>query len=150
MKGQHLRPMRERFDAAVSAHKQHQTAPSGPLTLALDLQTISQVKFPGDVLERIAFEKCSLNTEALAYVVALSGALDDLKNSIDFRNDLIKEFREKQPMPEKDKVEFYLGAATSGIIDTRFGNNVDALAQSSREDPRGLEGLRKRRPSGKC
>jgi len=128
MKRQHIRSMKLKFDSAVTAHREYQANPVGPFVLSLDLQALSQVKFPGDVLERIAFEKCSLDSEALALVVALSSAIDDLKNSIDLRNDLVVEFREKQPMSEKEKIELYLGAAGSGIIDTRFANNIEALA----------------------
>src|SRR5712671_3734373 len=50
VKRQVVQPMKARYDPAVAAFHAHQ---QGLLELALDLQTVSQVKFPSDALERI-------------------------------------------------------------------------------------------------
>jgi hypothetical protein len=42
--------MKQRHDEAVAAFQAHQ---QGQIKLALDLQVLSQLKFPDDVLERV-------------------------------------------------------------------------------------------------
>lgn len=72
--------MKQRYEKAVAAFQAHQR---GMLDLPLDLQDLSQLKFPDAVLERIVFEKCAVGAKALAAAAALSGAIDDLRNTID-------------------------------------------------------------------
>jgi hypothetical protein len=125
LKRQQTRPMKERYDHAVAAFQGHR---QGLLELHMDLQTLSQLKFPSDVLERIVFEKTAIGEKGLAVTVALSGAIDDLRNSINFRNELISEFREKRDtMTELERITLYVGAPKAGEIDNRFGHNVQAL-----------------------
>jgi hypothetical protein len=121
--------MKERHDQAVAAFQGHQR---GPLELALDLQTISQHKFPEAALEKIVFEKCEAGARALVSVAALSGAIDDLRNSIDYRNGLISEFREQRDkMTELDRIQLYVGAPKAGEVDARFVSNVQALSKQT-------------------
>jgi hypothetical protein len=128
LKRQQIRPMKQRHDEAVAAYHAHQ----GPLELSLDLQTISQLKFPDTPLEKIVFEKCAVGVKALAAVTSLSGAIDDLRNSIDFRNDLISEFREKRAaMTELDRIQLYVGAPRAGEVDARFVTNIRALSHQT-------------------
>ena len=129
LKGLQIRPMKERHDRAVAAFQGHQR---GPLELALDLQTISQHKFPEAALEKIVFEKCEAGARALVSVAALSGAIDDLRNSIDYRNGLISEFREQRDkMTELDRIQLYVGAPKAGEVDARFVSNVQALSKQT-------------------
>jgi hypothetical protein len=77
-----------------------------------------------------AFEKCTVGAKALAAVVALTGVIDSLKNSIDFRNDLISEFRQRRTaMTELDRIQFYVGASKAGEVDSRFVTNIQALSR---------------------
>jgi hypothetical protein len=69
LKRQSIRPRKQRHDEAVIAFFAHQR---GPLEVSLDLQTISQLKFPDATLERIVFEKCAVGVKALAAVTSLS------------------------------------------------------------------------------
>jgi hypothetical protein len=63
-------------------------------------------------------------------VTALSGAIDDLRNSIDYRNRLISEFREQRDkMTELDRIQLYVGAPKAGEVDARFVSNVQALSK---------------------
>jgi len=129
LKGLQIRPMKERHDQAVAAFQGHQR---GPLELALDLQTISQHKFPEAAFEKIVFEKCEAGARALVSVAALSGAIDDLRNSIDYRNGLISEFREQRDkMTELDRIQLYVGAPKAGEVDARFVSNVQALSKQT-------------------
>jgi hypothetical protein len=78
-------------------------------------------------LERIVFEKCSLGHRGLAALVSVKDATDDLKLSIDFRNDLIADFKKHPPATHLEKIAFYVGAYTNESVDLRFGHNLDAL-----------------------
>jgi hypothetical protein len=125
LKFQIVRPMKERYDEAVASYQAHR---KGMLELPLDLQTLSQVKFPGELLEKIVFEKCEIGAKGLAAVVALMGTIDDLRNSIDLRNELISDFRVKNDsMNELQRIQFYVGAPQKGQIDSRFAHNIKAL-----------------------
>jgi hypothetical protein len=128
LKQQQIRPMKERHDEAVAAFQARQR----PLELAIDLETISQIKFPEAALEKIIFEKCTIGARALVSVTALSGAIDDLRNSIDFRNSLISEFREQRnKMTDLDRIQLYVGAPKAGEVDARFVSNVQALSKQT-------------------
>jgi hypothetical protein len=129
LKGQQMRPMKQRYDEAVTAFQKHHT---GLLLLSLDLQEISQLKFPGDVLERIVFEKCAIGEKALAAVVSLSGSIDDLRNAIDFRNGLISEFRKKRSMmSDLERMQLYVGAPQAEQVDNRFAHNMAAMSSQT-------------------
>lgn len=128
MKRQHVRPMKQLYDDVVSIFDAHTENPVGPLMLDLDLRTLSQPSFASDTLERIVFEKCSLGHRGLAAVVSVKDATDDLKFSIDFRNDLIADFKKQLPATEQEKIAFYVGAYTNDAVDLRFGHNLDALS----------------------
>ena len=65
-------------------------------------------------------------------MVALTGAIDDLKNSIDDRNKLISECRVQFPaMQEIERISLYVGAPLRGIVDGRFSQNIDALGKQN-------------------
>jgi hypothetical protein len=128
LKRQHIRPMKELYDNVVSTYDAFTENPVGPLGLDLDLRTLSQPRFASDSLERIAFEKCSLGHRALAAVVSVKDATDDLKFSIDFRNDLIADFKNNPPATHLEKIALYVGAYANDAVDLRFGHNLDALA----------------------
>jgi hypothetical protein len=126
LKRQHLLPMKTKHNEAVAAFQAHER---GELHVALDLETLSQLKFPDDALERIVFEKCAIGEMGLAAVVSLSGAIDDLRNAINFRNELIAHCRENiSKLTELEKIQMYVGAPKNGEIDNRFRHNVQALA----------------------
>jgi hypothetical protein len=127
IKRQHIRPMKEALDAAIAAHAVFAANPIGPLAIQLDLKTLSQTNFPTTALEKILFDKCFLGGEGVATTVAVSDAADDLKLSIDFRNDLIAEFRKNPPANHQQRLEVYLGLPANGAMDERFKNNVHAL-----------------------
>jgi len=128
LKSQHVKQMKERYDQANESYYNHQPNQGAPLTLRLDLQTLNPVTFPSDVLLRSVFEKTALGPKGLAALVTMSGAIDDLKLSIDYRNNLIAEFKKTPLATPKEKIEFYLGVPTSsGEIDERFKGNISAL-----------------------
>jgi hypothetical protein len=132
LKSQQVRPMKQQHDAAIAAFEKHQRFRKGLLELSLDLQTLSQVKFPGELLEKMVFEKCAVGGKGLAAVISLTAAIDDLRNSIDYRNGLISEFREQAAtMTELERIQFYVGASRTGQVDNRFPHNVTALSKQT-------------------
>jgi hypothetical protein len=120
--------MEERYEEAVRTFRLQQERRQGLLQLSLDLQTLSQVKFPSELLEKIVFEKCVVSSKGLASVISLSGSTDDLRNSIDLRNDLVTDFKEHVgTMTELQRIQLYVGAPQEGQVDSCFPHNMDAL-----------------------
>jgi hypothetical protein len=58
VKRQHTRRMKKDHHAAVANFQSRQ--PGVVIPISLDMQTMSPLKFPGEVLEKIIFEKCSV------------------------------------------------------------------------------------------
>lgn len=134
LKRQHVRPMRDRYAAVCEeyvrfqkAGSPHIGAPTRIFELHADLQTMSPVKVPVEILERYVFENISIRGRALAAAVDLVSAIDGLDKSIKYRNDLIAEIQEAVPSPEI-LISKYLGKKTAdGINDERFRMNMDAI-----------------------
>jgi hypothetical protein len=128
VKKQHIRPMKQGYDNAVSIFDAHAANPFIPLVLELDLRTLSQLTFAIETLERIVFEKCSLGHRGLAALVSVKDATDDLKLSIDLRNNLISDLKNKSSArTEAEKIHLYVGAYANGSVDLSFGQNMEAL-----------------------
>lgn len=126
IKRQHLRRMKADHDAALKAYKDHR---GGTFHLVLDLQALSQVTFANESLSRIVLERTSLGAKGLAAAVTLSDSTNDLKYSIDFRNNLIAQFQKDPPSLQEDKIALYIGVRNSAdVIDERFKANIAALA----------------------
>jgi hypothetical protein len=125
-KRQHIRSMKEAFDAAAAAYAGAKPDEPPPV-IQLDLRTLSKTNFPTGALEKILFDKCFLGGEGVATTVAVSDAADDLKVSIDYRNDLVAEFRKNPPTNNQQRLDLYLGLPGIGARDERFKNNVEAL-----------------------
>jgi hypothetical protein len=132
LKRQQVRPMKQRHDEAVAAFLTHQQNGQGVLELKLDLQSLSPLKFPGDLLEKMVFEKCGVSAKGYAAAISLTGAIDDLKNATDYRNDLISDFRARNAeMNELQRIQLYVGAPSAGQVDNRFPHNIEALSQKT-------------------
>jgi hypothetical protein len=95
-----------------------------------ELQTITPVKLPNELLERQIFEKIRIQHRGLAAAVYLLGVTDALEKSITYRNDLIAEFKATEFPSHKEKGEMYFGLRNAdGVIDERFQSNLAALAR---------------------
>jgi hypothetical protein len=116
LKRQHVLPMKDRYDRTQQDHKKHLAdrrlhKSPGPLVFELhaDLQTLTPLKMPSELLERCVFDKITISGRALAAAVTLVGSIDGLDKSIKFRNELIAEFAKMSPIPPKVLAEKYLG-----------------------------------------
>lgn len=95
--------------------------------MQVDLRTLSLINFPDHSLEKAVLEKCFLGSEAIATLVAVLDATDDLKTSITLRNELVNEFRKEQPDNHHAKIERYLGFQSATAKDQRIRDNIEAL-----------------------
>lgn len=127
IKKQHIGSMKREFDAAAAAYIAHQGNLTETLAIHLDLQSLYLTSFPTAALEKIVFEKCFLGGRGIATTVELSSATEDLRLSIDLRNQLVAEFRTNAPASDEQKIQFYLGVPGEGGRDERLKDNVNAL-----------------------
>ncbi|RTM13695.1 MAG: hypothetical protein EKK33_10045 [Bradyrhizobiaceae bacterium] len=132
LKKQHVRPMEEAFKAVMAAHAAFVVNPRG-LAVQLDLRSLSQVNFPDQSLEKTVLERCYLDGEGIATLVAVLDATDDLRISIKLRNELIKEFRTDPPTGHKERIERYLGLKAGDEKDERMRDNVFALLHQTND-----------------
>jgi hypothetical protein len=129
LKKQHVKGLHDRYIVAQQAHQRH-VAAGGPRVFELhaDLQTITPVTVPTEVLQRYVFEKISISGRALAAAVDLVGAIDGLNTAIKYRNDLVMEFQKASPIPPSILAERYLGLRNAdGATDERVRANVEAI-----------------------
>ncbi|MBB3381549.1 MULTISPECIES: hypothetical protein [unclassified Rhizobium] len=133
-KKQHALPMLESIEkirAERDAIAEKNKVLSAPLSLVLqsplDLRTISPVKTPIELLERLVFEKIAMQGRGLAAFNALVGAVHNLNAAIDFREALLIDFK-RQNLPSDQSIPFYLGDRNSvGHSDTRYPDSVKAI-----------------------
>jgi hypothetical protein len=135
LKRQHVRPMQNRYLQARQEYAEFQERARthrGPPPLVhdfhADLQTITPVIAPIQILERYVFEKISIRGRALAAAVDLVGAIDGLEKSIKYRNNLIAEIHKESSLDPRLLAERYFGLRNAnGAIDERFRASVDAI-----------------------
>jgi hypothetical protein len=135
LKRQHVRPMQNRYVQAREEYAEFQERARthrGPPPLVhdfhADLQTITPVIAPIQILERYIFEKISIRGRALAAAVDLVGAIDGLEKSIKYRNNLIAEIHKESPVDPRLLAERYFGLRNAnGATDERFRASVDAI-----------------------
>ena len=127
--------MRDRYVQARQEHdefKERVWTHRGPPPLVhdfhADLQTITPVIVPIQVLERYVFEKNFRSRRALAAAVDLVGAIVGLDKSIKYRNDLIAEVHKESPVQANLLMERYFGLRNAnGVTDERFKAGVEVI-----------------------
>ncbi len=135
LKRQYVRPMRERYLQARREYddfreraRHHGGPPPLVYDFHADIQTLTPVVAPTDVLERYVFEKISIHSRALAAAVDLLGAIDGLEKSINYRNELIADIHKKSPHQVDSLAELYFGLRNAnGVTDERFRVSIEAI-----------------------
>jgi len=127
LKGQHTRSMKEAYDAATDAHDAAMTNNVGEHTVVMDFQTLLAPTFPSASLEKIIVEKTNVGVAGVACAIALIGAIEELRGSLEYRTALADDFRKDASAPLKVRIARYLGLFHNGFVDDRFRTNVDAL-----------------------
>jgi hypothetical protein len=125
LKKQHVQPMRDAYERTQQEYQQaiaqaRNKGPQPSIALGVDLQTIVPPKMPTDLLERCVFDEIAISGRALAASVQLIGAIDGLDKAIDFRNQIIADFRKTTPMSLRDIHSKYLGLKADAIVDRTF------------------------------
>jgi hypothetical protein len=102
--------------------------PVDPIEVPFNLQTLTPIWLPTQTLERLVLEKISIRGRALVAAVEVISCIDALEKSINYRNELITEFK-KEPMSQRQMMERYFGLRVPQIemVDERFASNVNAL-----------------------
>ncbi len=133
MKDKHILPLhrdyhmdREVVIGTLDAAKSGATV--DPIEVPYNLQTLTPIWLPIQTLERLVFEKISIRGRGLVAAVEIISCIDALEKSINYRNELIAEFK-KEPMSQRQKMERYFGLRVPGIemVDERFASSVAAL-----------------------
>jgi hypothetical protein len=131
LKRQLIRPIRNRYVQVQQDYESYQARlqpHSQQFALQTDFQTISQVKTPTEALERCLFERISIRGRGLVAGVAAISAIDALHSTIEYRNEMIDEFRKGPPRTQDETRYMYLGLRSpQGVIDQRFGDNIAGL-----------------------
>jgi hypothetical protein len=135
LKRQNVRPMRERYlqarreyDEFKERARHHKGPPPLVYDFHADLQTLTPVIAPINVLERYVFEKISIRGRALAAAVDLIGAIDGLEKSIKYRNELIADIHKESPHQADLLAEQYFGFRNAnGVADERFLVSIEAI-----------------------
>jgi hypothetical protein len=132
-KRQQALPLKQDFERIKAEYNNHQTmiqnggAQNQVFHFTADFQSLSLLAMPGAALEKMIFEKTLIRGRALAALVELVGAIDGLAISINARNEMVEERRNKQSS-DKERLEFFLGLRTStGTIDGRFATNIASI-----------------------
>ena len=63
----------------------------------------------------------------MSLAVQMHASAEDLRASIELRNELVENFQKNASASHPEKIQFYFGYPGNGIVDHRFRNNVDAL-----------------------
>jgi hypothetical protein len=135
LKRQHVRPMfirynqvKEDYSNFLLRRKTNNGVSPLVFTLQADLQTLSMVRVPTEILEREVFENISMHGRGLVAAVQLVNAIDGVDKAIEYRNELIGEIRQRSPYPAKELTELYLGLSNEdGAIDERYRSGVEEI-----------------------
>jgi hypothetical protein len=135
LKEQHVLPVQQRYDqqaSEIDAHAQGirtgMIPPNTELDLGLfDLRTLQAAYVPIDRLEQLVMEQLSVSGRPRPLVANLSQSVDTLNGTINNRNDLLSEYKERN-LPLDAAVGFLFGLRRGNTIDTRFKDTVSALS----------------------
>jgi hypothetical protein len=127
LKRQHIQRMKIEYDAATDAHDVAMATGADSHIVTMNFHTLLAPSFPSAALEKIILEKTNIGTVGISTAIALTGAIDDLKGSFDYRTALAEEFRKNAGDPLPLRVARYLGLFFNNFVDDRFRNNIEAL-----------------------
>jgi hypothetical protein len=143
---QHVKPLKENFYKSCqdfedfdSKKKQKKIPMDEKFPLKADLEFLEKMMMPIDVLQKLNFEKISLNGLPLFLTTTLIRAIQSLNNFIEKRNQLIELYSEQYKAnllrTSDDKFFFsYFGLKdNSGNIDKNYPDCVDFIYEGTDE-----------------
>ena len=139
LKQQHVGPLKETFDKQredlntfQAGVKSGQIPDNEIFQFEADLKTCETMFVPIEVLQKLIFEKISLDGRPLILNSNLIRAVQSLNNAIQKRNQLIEGYRAKTPMQSKDFATQYFGLPYSGgHIDNNYPSCVEFIYKST-------------------
>jgi hypothetical protein len=135
LKEQHVRALKETYDAqraAVRAHYQGQedgTIPAGTQLYigALDLRSLDKPPVRIDRLEDVVMEKLSVSGRPRPVLAILAQSIAALNETIDRWNKLIADFKARGEPRDDATMAYLFGLQRGHVIDTTFVDAVQAL-----------------------
>jgi hypothetical protein len=129
LKGQHVKRMKETFDAKRAEFEQR-LVDRGPFELPADFEGLALVSAPVEQLQAVVFDKLLSSAGRLIMLApTLAQAVQTTNSVIAERNRLIEEFRANRRHGDNAQLlQFYFGVRDQhGNIDNRFGNSIEQL-----------------------
>ena len=135
LKKQHVKSLKDTYDDQKAKLKEHlnkkgkkSVEENKVFKFTADLQSLSSILLPLDVLQKQAFEKMSLKGRPLSLVTTLDQTVHSLNTFIEKRNQLIELYKANQPMPTGILLTLYFGLQQSeGHIDQNYPGCIDAI-----------------------
>jgi len=139
LKKQHVKALKETFDKQRddlntfhAGRKSGQIPNNVIFQFQADLQTLETMLVPIGVLQKLVFEKISLNGRPLNLTSTLIRTVQSLNNSIQKRNQLIEIYRANSPMPSELLVMHYFGLPNSGgHIDNNYPSCIEFIYEQT-------------------
>lgn len=133
LKEQHIVKIKTDLDKNKERWEQHEAQrlagqPVGAFSLPVEFKTTAPITVPIEALEKLVFDKISLQHRPLAIFGILVQTIDSLNALIAERSKVIEEFKASRNQGGRPLLEFYLGIPTAtGIRDERYSSLVQGL-----------------------
>lgn len=132
-KKQFIKPLHEDYEEEKKLLQNfNQNLASGNIPLSsqyqftANLQTFPLPKLPFEALERVMFNNSGINSQLLTVFSTLNMSLDGLKQSVDKRNDLIENYKNR-PVGTDLSAHEYFGLQEGGKINQDYPTVVSAI-----------------------
>jgi hypothetical protein len=133
LKRQHVKKLKEDYDRQKATFQEAQRASAkgdGPneVRIQADFETLERVEVPIARLLVAVFDQLTLPARPLLAAPALARGVESLNEFIEYRNQLIYEFRQKGQHHGLPLLQFLFGLRdSSGNVDNRYGSAIDCL-----------------------
>ena len=139
LKKQHVKTLKENHDRHVqdlnqfhAERKQGTIADDVVFRFQADFQSLETMLVPIGVLQKLIFEKISLNGRPLNLTATLIRTIQSLNNSIQKRNQLIELYKANSPIPDEVLATHYFGLPDkNGHIDNIYPSCVQFIYEQT-------------------
>ena len=132
VKKQIVKPLKETYDKQLKGlliyEKKNNEKKIQDPGIRANLAFISHQSLPTELLEKQVFGNTSVNARALSLTIALIEAVQLLNSSINYRNELIKDFKNLPDVTPRLVNQWYFGRPNeNGNIDNSYKNSVQNI-----------------------
>ncbi len=133
LKRQHVKPMKEAFEAVHARLEAHHAEAHGqPFKLDPDLKSLRPIRSLENIVERTVAERVGVPAAVLAIYAMMIQAQANVAGGLEERNALIKELHGMTADQRERVAEIYLGVIDDhGDVDTRFADCIDIVSVST-------------------